>query len=220
LVPRFIHRKTLAEAPPAVDSPWIEAKMREAGLSLRKLAKLMDMDPTRLHHLIKGKRHSRLVEMYELARQLHVSGDEMARRLGVDVRGVGSSRVVRVRNVVGADLDLRSVGPGDIISAPWPPGVDARSAESWQAVRVEGVASRLAPIDGAVIYYRARHALPPPGEFLGRVCVVRTNGLPAALRVVRATKAAGKFDLCDLDGSVVEAARSVSSVSPIEWVRV
>lgn len=65
----------------AVDRDWWNTRMKTAGLSQRRLAKLVGMDHAALSLALSGKRHLRLQEAFAVADNLGVSVDELRSRM-------------------------------------------------------------------------------------------------------------------------------------------
>lgn len=60
-----------------VDKQWFMERWSEKGLSLRKVAKLIDLDPGALSYSLSGKRQMKLQEVGKIATIMNVSREEV-----------------------------------------------------------------------------------------------------------------------------------------------
>lgn len=60
-----------------IDKRWFVEKIADKGLSQRRLAKLMDLDPSAITHIFSGKRKLQLSEAQQMSRCLGVPVDEV-----------------------------------------------------------------------------------------------------------------------------------------------
>ncbi|RYD65807.1 MAG: XRE family transcriptional regulator [Verrucomicrobiaceae bacterium] len=56
----------------AIDTQWFHERIKERGLSQRRLAELMEMEPGALNRMLKGSRKMCIQEASDLARLLEI----------------------------------------------------------------------------------------------------------------------------------------------------
>lgn len=67
----------------AVDKTWFEQRMARSGLSLRRLAERIDLDPSALSRTLNAKRKMTLSEAQKIARILDASFEEVSAHANV-----------------------------------------------------------------------------------------------------------------------------------------
>ncbi len=72
----------MAEHPHPIDRDWFAARLKAAGLSLRKAAAQIGMDPSALSRSLGGKRRLQIAEVDRLARVLGVPAALLIERIG------------------------------------------------------------------------------------------------------------------------------------------
>lgn len=72
----------MAEHPHPIDRDWFAARLKAAGLSLRKAAAQIGMDPSALSRSLNGKRRLQIAEVDRLARVLGVPAALLIDRIG------------------------------------------------------------------------------------------------------------------------------------------
>jgi transcriptional regulator with XRE-family HTH domain len=80
---------------PNIDKAWFMSRMSERGLSLRKLAKSMDMDPSALSRALSGERKVAASEARKIAELLDTPESQVLAHLDpADGRKVGRAKMV------------------------------------------------------------------------------------------------------------------------------
>lgn len=115
-----------------VDKDWFLNKFADKRLSLRGVAKLLEMSPSSLSLRLDGTYKISMDEAADLARLLGVHHDEVMRRAGVTLpREITKS--VKVVGTVGADGKIKK-GAGETVPRPLGPQgeiVALRGQEGW-----------------------------------------------------------------------------------------
>lgn len=74
-------------APNPIDRDWLDARLKAAGLSLRRAAAAIGMDPSALSRSLNGKRRLQIAEADRLARVLGVPSAVLIARIGGRAEG-------------------------------------------------------------------------------------------------------------------------------------
>jgi hypothetical protein len=205
-------RKTATKKtqPPRVDTEWFLKRMADSEISLRGLAKLMKLDPSSLHHALNGRRRFQISEVANLAKILHTTAAEVARRAGVPIGNSAAENRVPLVGWVDlehdSDIDLKSTG--EMIDAP--PGLISGAV----AVQIRAPNS---PADGEIIFIEQPRG-GVPADCMGRKCLARMADGSHAIRYVRRGYKAGAVNLlCDGGPAITDA--KPEWVAPILWVK-
>lgn len=65
-----------------IDNQWFRGRLADRRLSQRQLARLMNLDPSAVSLMLRGKRKASSTEVAEIARLLGVSADDVVVHLG------------------------------------------------------------------------------------------------------------------------------------------
>lgn len=195
-----------------VDKSWFFDRFRDVGMSLRKVAAAMKVEPSTLSRILDGKRKLGVIEAGDLAAILVVAPSEVLVRAGSPLSTVEDSASVAVVGLLGGDLKTIRTRP-----AVLPPATAPLGGDELQGLRFATEGTAMEHMDQAVAFFRPSRGVQK--RAVGRLSVVRVEGeSDRLLRVVRGAKR-GRFDLCGLDGSVLEAGVALESAAPVEWMR-
>ncbi len=189
-----------------VNTRWFQDRIDDRGMSQRKLAKLMGLDPSALSLMLNGKRGIKMTEAATLSSLLGVSLDDVLFNAGIE-RPRSGDNTVSVTGTVDADGEVKPK-EGKMARVPQPPGMP----ESSTAVRLEDPRSLH---DGWTFYYVPRNDV--QADCVGRYCVVRLTTGQTLVRLLRKGYSPGCYSLVGLTGSTVEDVR-VAAAAPILWI--
>lgn len=180
---------------PDIDTAWFHEKLRDKGMSLSELARLLGVDKGTLSLRFSGKRHIRAAFAADLARVLGQPYTEVMKRAGVDMRGT--------RATTNEPQALPLVG--------WIDGAGKVTIIDWKSKEREFEVSGSFPSDSLCLQYRTTHTsndiydgwlavicppkAPDDGEMLDRYCIVGLKSGAVVQRVVRRGYAAGLYTL-------------------------
>lgn len=189
-----------------INTRWFQDRIEDRGLSQRKLAKLMGLDPASVSLMLNGKRKMSMPEAASLSTLLGIPLEDVIFNAGLPrPRDEGSTiPVTMVVDGVGRVKPREGANP----RVPAPPGMPAMSA----ALRCEDPTSSF---DGWVFFVAPRSDV--PADAIGRLCLVRTAEGNEWVRFVRRGYSAGLFTLASLTGETVPDMR-LSSASPVVWI--
>ena len=193
-----------------VNKQWFISRLEDQSMSMRDLAKRMDLDVSALSLMFSGRRRITANEAGQLAHHLQESVEEVLKRAGVVVA-----------ETKGWSIPIKVVvdGSGRLVSPPeWvgPRAVERPTGlgQQVQAVRVQG-----GRWDGWVLYYRGARSHVVEPEAVGQLCVVRIVGQDGEwVRWVRRGYEAGTWLLVPLDGEGSLEARLLSA-TPVLWMK-
>lgn len=161
-----------------VDRRYFESLMSDRRMSLRALAQKMGMGHSQLSLTFSGARRPQLDEAAQLAEIFGEPLHRVVEALGTSVRSSSAARVPVV-GVVNGDGTVTMHPKGVTERTTAPDGL----ATNVVGVQVRAPGSPLEWMDGAVFFCR-----PPDGvdtASLGRFCLVKIKGGPAAVAGVR-----------------------------------
>ena len=90
-----------------INTQWFKDRLRERDLSMRRLAKLMEVDPSAVSLMLRGKRQMSQREAAKISGLLTLPVTEVMRQAGVSV--VEDTRALPLRATVDANGKLREV---------------------------------------------------------------------------------------------------------------
>lgn len=194
-----------------VNKKYFEDLIRDRGLSLRRLAVMLDILPSQLSATFAGKRRLQLDEAVRIAQIMGVTLQDIAVNAGIEAARLDQVRVPVV-GVLHGSGEIAMHG-SDIIERTSVPGF---LAETTEAVQARTANSALAWMDGWV-FFSPRTQRTPDDSVLGRFCRVKITGGAEVLATVRRGYADGTFGL---SGPVVNLEdQHVEWVQPILSIR-
>lgn len=200
----------MPKEPINIDSDWFYKRIDAADMSLREVARKIDMDPTALSRTLRGQRRLQMGEVERLADVLSVTLDDVLSHAGVpigqDRSAPPASEVINGEGQLDALSPPRTLptGPqGEVASI-----IRARGVEKATVALVDAREGPLSPYDQALLVYG--------GESSGRdgtLCVVAlSDGRRIVARFERVTRF-GDATLRTLDGA--EMTDQIVSAQPV-----
>lgn len=206
------HRRPNAPPPPTPHAPvntrWFQDQLADRHLSQRKLAKMMDLDPSAVSLMLRGMRVISADEAAELARILGVPLQDVLAQIGVDLPRETGLDTVKIVGHVDMDGIIHAKHPGGPREAPKPPG----TPDATVAVRYMSDDYR----DGMLLYFTPVDYVMP--EAIGRMSVVELPDGRQAVRVIKHGYEPGQFRLAGPVSGEMTMARVVSA-SLVTWMR-
>lgn len=184
--------------------------LMDRGMSLRQLARMMDILPSQLSRTFTGKRRMQIDEAVKIGQILGASLHDVALNAGIEA---ANSQIVRVP-VIGF---LNGDGgitrhPRDVAErVTLPMGLPEDSI----AVQARTMDTQLAWLDG-FLYFGAAQEDSPDMSMLGRLVRARIKGGPEVIGTLRRGYEPGKFSLA---GAVSFQNVELEWMSPIHLIR-
>lgn len=216
------------KARPVVNKRWFKDQMAKMGISGLEIAKLLGLHPSLVSHMLTGRRAIRLDEAPRWAAILKVSLNDIlinAGALPVDADVGGSSRIyatsaeisqIEVGGSVDADFNVRwgAVNGPRFVDNPYSHDMGGVVG----CLRVETPGTRLAGIEGTLIYYRSvpDGYLDPEG--IERLCLVKVGG-HHMIRLVKKGYQEHRHNLYHFGGQQGEFGVILESMTPILWMK-
>lgn len=172
-----------------INRRYFEGQMHDHGLSLRGLAKRMDMGHSQLSLAFSG---ARKLQLDEAAKMSVIFGEPLHRiveNAGVSVRPASGRRVSVVGAVNGDGTVLRHA-PGVIERTNAPEDLP----DNVVALQCRTTGSGLDWLDGAVMFCRSHGPAVDPGV-MGRLCHAKIAGGPEVVACVRRGYRDGTYNL-------------------------
>lgn len=198
-----------------IDTLWFQHQIEDKGLSQRKLAKRMRLDPSSVSLMLRGKRYMKVHEAAAIAEILGVPLLEVMGRAGISAAEAkaAASGMVPVVGRVNAHSVVTMNGEHTETLVASPADLDPGTL----ALRYETALTPLDAVDGWVLYYRQHDHVPP--EAVGRLCVVLEVGAEhPRVGFLRRGYEPGEYSLLPYLGAEPEAVR-LESASPVVWIR-
>lgn len=174
-----------------VDRRFFDGLMQDKGLSLRGLAKRMQLGHSQLSLTFSGDRKMQLSEAVQLSGIFGVPLAQIIRAMGVDAAQVGETRVSVIGSVSG-DGTVTVHDHDTVERTTAPTGVP----DDGLAVQFKTAGTPLDFLDAAVMF-----SAKPDGvalSVLGRLCLVQVTGGPMAVAAVRRGYQEASFNLFGL----------------------
>lgn len=189
-----------------IQTKWFRERLAERSLSLRGLARQMDLDPASVSRMMNGRRQMSSAEANAIANLLRVPVTEVLRHAGVpvddDVRSVAVSAVIdcehRVRAVRGARIpapyDMQADGVVLQVRCP------SSSMDGWLILCASTVLQ--------------------PTAALERLALVRLTNGSQVLGSLRKGYSNGSFNvLCTIPGENLLEDQQVEGAQEVLWIR-
>lgn len=190
-----------------INKRWFDGQLAAREISQRKLAKMMDMDPSALSLMLSGKRKMTAAEASDVARLLGVSVEEVLRHAGIGVPS-NMEKSVPVVGYIGERGLVRLgrvKGPQTAIAPP--------ECKGCHALRVQNAGI----MEGWLLFYRPADGVSL--ESVGRLCIVQLveDDHQYALFVARGYEA-GYYVLSDGQSGETQHVRLEKS-APVLWMK-
>ena len=191
----------------SVNTEWFRAKLAERELSMRGLAKKMELDPASISLMLRGMRRMTTAEANQIALILGISVTEVLRQAGVPV----SEDAHSVALVGTIDVNGKVKKLAGKVRHQTPPDVPTDGI----ALQVRCSSS---PADGWLLL--AASATVSPEVALERLCVVNLKGGDVIVGTLRKGYDKDTYNvICTLPGSALHENMSVKNVSTVLWIR-
>jgi transcriptional regulator with XRE-family HTH domain len=174
-----------------VDRRFFEALMRDKGLSLRALARRMNLGHSQLSLTFSGDRRLQLDESVQLSSIFGVPLSRIIQAMGLSAPTAGDMRVTVIGRV-GGDGTVTLSEPGSVDRTTAPAGVP----EDGIAVQFGTADTAMGWLDATVMFCAKPDGVPPSA--LGRLCLVQVKDGPMAVAAVRRGYQDGSFNLFGL----------------------
>lgn len=169
-----------------MDKRFFENLLRDKKISLRGLARRLDILPSQLSLTLSGKRRMQLGEAVQIAQIFGLPLQEIAIHAGIQAARADVARV-RVTGILKGDGTI-----GEQTAIERTPA-DLRLPEHAEAIHARTSDSPLSWLDGWVMFTDERSA--PSDAIIGRLCRVKIAGGPEALATVRRGYRSGTYSL-------------------------
>jgi DNA-binding Xre family transcriptional regulator len=190
-----------------VNTEWFRNKLAEREMSMRGLARKIELDPASVSLMLRGKRRMTTAEANKIATILGIQVTEVLRQAGVPVSQ--DAHMVALTGTIDAKGKVKELKSGARQMAP-------------HDVPTDGVALQVrcpsSPADGWVIFCSS--AKSAPETTLERFCVVHLTSGSSVVGTLRKGYEKGTFNVFTSMPSESSLENvSVSSVSSVLWIR-
>ena len=194
-----------------IDKAWFQERLAAKKLSQRKLAKVLEIDPSSVTVMLQGRRKMTMGEAQTIAGQLALPVTEVMRRAGIDVRD--DIKKIPVGGYVGQGgaVTLLPRGTHDMIEAP----ADVPANGFALQTRVPGH-----PNDGWMVFVDGSQG--EPAQLLDKACVIALHDGRMVAAVIRRGYKAGTYNLAIMPPSSTSGIlenQPVAWASPIVWIK-
>ena len=191
-----------------IDKAWFQEKLAARKLSQRKLAKILEIDPSSVTVMLQGRRKMTMGEAQTIAGQLALPVTEVMRRAGIDVRD--DIKKIPVGGYIGKGsvATLLPKGTHDMIEAP----ADVPATGFALQVRISS-----SPHDGWMTFVDGSQR--EPGELLDKAAIVALADGRLICAVLRRGYKAGTHNLTLMPDPGVMENQPVAWASPILWIK-
>lgn len=189
----------------SVDTDWFQNRIAERGLSQRKLAKLMGLDPSALSLAFRGKRGVTITEAAQIAVLLQSSTRDVLEAFGVQITGARKVAIGGILDPAGV-VNLVAEGLHDMVDAP-----------PMSTPDVFAVQARTRDVnDGWLYFVGAEHGKPEAAIGELSLVAIRDNGLKLA-HVSKGYRK-GAFNLTPVSGGEPQT-YELAWASPVLWIK-
>lgn len=188
-----------------IDAKWFRARLKDARLTQRALAKQLEVDPAQVTNLFAGRRRMRLDEASIIAQFLNTSVEEVLTHAGLPVQSDGKRPILLagyVDNV--GEVHIEKGSEVHVVApAMLEPGTLAVRSRAPDMLR------------GALLFFKPSEVVDPAA--IGRLAAVRLAQGPWLIRTLQPGVEAGTFDLY-WPTTLIEGARLTAAV-PVLWIK-
>lgn len=191
-----------------VNTRWFRERLAERDMSMRRLAKLLELDPSAVSLMLRGKRTMTADEANRISGLLTIPVTEVLAQAGIPIEDDARSFPVKAwvdargaLHTITAKNARRVVGPRDV------PGAGL-------AVQIR--ASELAS-DGWVLFSGAFDARAE--AFIDRLCIVELAGNGHMVATLKRGYDSEKFNLVPFTGAATVDNVAVKAAAPVLWIR-
>ena len=211
LTPRVSLRKPL-ERVFEVDSQWFKEKLADQMISIRQLAKMMNLEPSAISLSIMGKRRLTITEATEIARHIVAPIDEVLRRAGMAVPAHQAAGQVEITGWADAEGVITLGKPMGSLYVDGPGSAPDLTCD---AVRIQNRGN----LNGWVLLFKDLSRVEGvSADAVGELCVVELAGGIRKVRFLSRGFEPGSWILESMFGGKLEEAR-IRAASPITCMR-
>lgn len=201
---------------PNIDSEWFYERLENSGLSLRQLAKNIDLDPSSLHRTFNGGRKMQLEEAKHIATFLRAPINEVLRHAGMSVDLDGLPTRIMLTSIIGEDGVIERIKE----PKPLPQSVieKAQAAISRAgngqiiAAQIRSSKGPLAIWDDAVVLFKPTEAVEPAA--IGTLSILRDrDSLRQGMAKLLRARKTGEATIQTANGEVKEL--SLDTATPV-----
>lgn len=186
-----------------VNKRFFEDLLRDRSMSLRQLAKRMDILPSQLSLTFTGKRRMQIAEAVKIAQILGTTINEVMINAGIEEAKLDRQRV-RVVGILNGEGEV-DTNESTIERTIAPQGLPSDCT----AIQARTADSPLAWLDGWVFFCNGRQ---PPEELIGKFCHVKIADGPAVLATIGRGYSSGTYNL---SGPFSRVSQRLEWASPI-----
>lgn len=190
-----------------VNTRWFTDKLTEQGYSMRRLAALLDLDPSAVSLMLRGMRKMTPGEAAQISGIIRVPVTEVLRQAGIRVLD-DAHEIPQHGWVDASGIVQKNIGPSRLFSVP------ADVPTNGMAVQVRGANL---PNDGWVVFtgpYDDRVAF-----LLDRVALVKLKNGQQVLGTVRRGSQEELHHVSPFTGGAVIENAKVSAIAPVLWIK-
>lgn len=216
-----------------VNKRWFQNAFTSRGITQRRVAKHLHLDPSAISLMLRGKRALKLDEAAELARLLALPVEDVMAQAGINTRTLESKGSLEIKGWVDEAWELHMEPPKGPRKAPPVAGGSGGGSGSGGLIvaRFQTTGTALDGLDGSLLYFPALSAGVVSSEAVGRLSVVRVqdgrgkgggkgNGSGRLLvRILKRGYQPGRYTLCLMSGQVAEEDALVDAAVPVLWHR-
>lgn len=201
---------------PSIDTDWFYERLENSGLSLRQLAKNIDLDPSSLHRTFKGGRKMQIEEAKHIAAFLRAPVNEVLRHAGMSVDLDGLPTRIMLTSVIVEDGTIERIKE----PKPLPQSVIEKAqaaisrAGNGQIIAAQIRASKgpLAIWDDAVVLFAPTEAVEPAA--IGTLSILRDrDSLRQCMAKLLRARKTGEATIQTAKGEVKEL--SLDTATPV-----
>lgn len=212
-----------------VNKRWFQNAFLSRGITQRRVAKHLHLDPSAISLMLRGKRALKLDEAAELARLLSIPVEDVMTNAGINTRTVESKDFLEVRGWVDEAWELHLGTPKGPRKAPPVAGGSDGSKKGGGGIavaRFQTAGTSLDGLDGSLLYFPTPREGIVSADAMGRLSVVQLrdgrgkSGKGRLLvRILKRGYQQGHFNLHAMDGRIMEDDVMVEAAVPVLWHR-
>jgi transcriptional regulator with XRE-family HTH domain len=198
---------------PSINEKWFRDRIEAVGLSQRKVAKALGINPSSISHMFKGNRKMPLEEAALWAELLKVTVEEILLNAGVKISSSSKAFITQIEidGWVDGLLSVHWTAPKGPKTAPNPLG-----SSDIGVLRCQTLGSPFEGMDGALLYYYDTKSVNP--DCLERLSLVEFSG-KSFIRIVKRGYEPGKYNLTLSNGTPKEEGIELERATPIVWMK-
>lgn len=187
---------------------FFEDLLRDRRLSLRQLAKRLDILPSQLSLTFNGKRRMQISEAVRIAQILGAPLNEVMLNAGIEEARTDRRRVT-ITGYINGNFEIEPGQPGSVDRTLLPDGLPA----DCQAFQARTAGTPLAWADGWVLFANGQQ---DPEELLGTFCIAQIKGGPQVIGTLGRGYDSGTYSL---HGPIPRTSQRLEWVSRVLYTR-